>query len=127
MTVELIDRLELMENLADLIFDEPSWSDYFKGVSDAQKVLSEMPIYDGWIPTAEQLPRENGLYRVTIHPDYITPDMYQVDDVYWIDGKWKYVDVVTKKNTLAKLELFDYDMKIIAWKPLDEPYVEKEN
>lgn len=125
MTVELIDRIELMENLADLIFDEPSWSDYFNGVSDAQKVVSDMPIYDGWIPTAKQLPTENGLYRVTVHPDYITPDMYQVDDVYWIDGKWMCVCVVTRENSLSKLELFDFDSKIIAWKPLDEPYVEK--
>lgn len=121
---EPIDRLELMENLADLIFDEPN-SDYFKGVRDAQRVVSEMPIYDGWIPTADQLPTEDGLYRVTVHPDYLTPDMYPTDDVYWIDGKWKYVDVATHKSRMPTLELFDYTAEIIAWKPLENPYVEK--
>ena len=122
---EPIDRLELMENLADLIFDEPSWSDYFKGVCDAQRVVSEMPIYDGWIPTADQLPTEDGLYRVTVHPDYLTPDMYPTDDVYWLDGKWKYADVVIKKSKAVEMKLFDFNDKIIAWKPLENPYVEK--
>lgn len=121
---EPIDRLELMENLADLIFDKPN-SDYFKGVCDAQRVASEMPIYDGWIPTADQLPTEDGLYRVTVHPDYLTPDMYPTDDVYWIDGKWKYVDIATHKSRMPTLELFDYNAEIIAWKPLEDPYVEK--
>lgn len=41
--IEPIDRLNTLENLADLIFDKPN-DDYFRGVEDSQRVVSRMPI-----------------------------------------------------------------------------------
>ncbi len=40
--MDLIDRNELMELLADLIFDREN-DDYFKAVCDVQEIVSKMP------------------------------------------------------------------------------------
>ena len=70
-----------------------------------------------WIPCSKRLPEKEGLYFVTVHPDYIVPDSMHTDSLYWLDGKWWF---------------FDYDARaavwpdpIIAWKPLPEPYQEE--
>lgn len=91
---------------------------YEKGRKDAQ---SEQR----WIPCKERLPEEDGIYRVTIDPDYLTPDMVPTEDLYWHEGKWKYCDLVHHPNRMPELKLFELEATVLAWKPLEEPYKEQ--
>lgn len=45
----------------------------YKGKKYVMRIDERKESDNGWIPTAERLPTEDGLYRVTIHPDYLTP------------------------------------------------------
>lgn len=47
--LEPVDRLELMDQLSDIIFDRP-YDDFFKGVEASMRVVSEAKTIDGkWV------------------------------------------------------------------------------
>lgn len=105
---EYINKNELLENLADLIFDREI-DGYFNGVCDAQVVVSTMPSADvpRWIPTVDALPDEEGLYFVTELNRFGDAQTclryYNIDDG---DGYWSGND----------------DEPVIAWMALPEIY-----
>lgn len=64
---------------------------------------------DGWIPVEKRLPEKKDVYLVTYHPCYwdnVHPDI--------AIG----IDTFRGKTTWAKKKF----QKVIAWKPLPEPY-----
>lgn len=90
-----------------------------------QFYMDREPEIGRWIPCSERLPEEDGTYRVTIDPDYLTPDMVPTEDLYWHEGKWKYCDIVHHPNRMPELKLFELEATVLAWKPLEEPYKEQ--
>ena len=88
-----------------------------------------------WIPTSEELPKENGWYQCTV----MLGDLPRTMDLFYKNGKWldnrrinmfNTYDIygygnTTEKHKLSYQELiseFDWTEKVIAWQPLSEPY-----
>lgn len=67
---------------------------------------------DGWIPVEKRLPEKKDVYLVTYHPCYW-------DNVYPDIAIG--IDTFRGKTTWAKKKF----QKVIAWKPLPEPYRRK--
>lgn len=68
---------------------------------------------DGWIPVEKRLPEKKDVYLVTYHPCYW-------DNVYPDIAIG--IDTFRGKTTWAKKKF----QKVIAWKPLPEPYCPEE-
>ncbi len=115
---EPIDRLELMENLADLIFDVPN-DDYLKGVADAMRIISEMPTCFNWINCDYKLPQEIFLEDGWVEPS--EPVLVLTDyGAYKVSRYWGHrLSRLSKEKSLKSLDwidLEDYDQdRVVAW------------
>lgn len=78
----------------------------------------------GWIPCEKELPEEYGEYRIT----WITSaskKRFIGDAEYEVTGEWDAEHDRFKGEWLLD-EYIDYpDVKVLAWKPLEEPYQEE--
>lgn len=76
-----------------------------------------------WIPCSERLPEEYGEYRITWTTSYFPSKRLIGDSEYEVTSVWD-----EERNTFkGEWLLADYiqaypDVKVIAWKPLEEPY-----
>lgn len=78
-----------------------------------------------WIPCSERLPEECGEYRITWTTS-ASKNLFIGDSEYEITSEWD----DERNDWVGKWLLDDYitaypDVKVIAWKPLEEPYKEE--
>lgn len=78
-----------------------------------------------WIPCSERLPEEYGEYRITWTTS-ASKHLFIGDAEYEITSEWD----DERNDWVGKWLLDDYitaypDVKVIAWKPLEEPYKEE--
>lgn len=79
-----------------------------------------------WIPCSERLPEEYGEYRITWTTS-ASKKHFVGDSEYEVTGEWD-----DKRNDFkGEWLLDDYikaypDVKVIAWKPIEEPYMEED-
>ena len=76
-----------------------------------------------WIPCSERLPEEYGEYRITWTTSDAPSKRFIGDSEYEVTSVWD----EERKDFKGEWLLDDYikayqDVKVIAWKPLEEPY-----
>ena len=79
-----------------------------------------------WIPCSERLPEEYGEYRITWVTSCAPSKRFIGDSEYEVTSVWD----EERKDFKGEWLLDDYikhypDVKVIAWKPLEEPYQEE--
>ena len=81
-----------------------------------------------WIPCSERLPEEYGEYRITWITSYAPSKRFIGDSEYEITSVWDEERKEFKGEWLLDEYIRHYpDVKVIAWKPLEEPYREGES
>lgn len=90
---------------------------YERGKAEAQQ---------RWIPCSEWLPEEYGEYRITWVTSLVPSKRFIGDSEYEVTSVWD----EERKGFKGEWLLDDYiknypDVKVIAWKPLEEPYREE--
>ena len=79
-----------------------------------------------WIPTKERPPEKDGVYVVTIDPDYVHPGDSNVVDMDFRDGEWLfYFFDKADPHSMPELQHMECPYPILAWAELPEPYEEK--
>ena len=76
-----------------------------------------------WIPCSERLPEEYGEYRITWVTSYAPSKRFIGDSEYEVTSVWDEERKDFKGEWLLDEYIKHYpDVKVIAWKPLEEPY-----
>ena len=94
---------------------------------DVYKTLEQLPsAQQRWIPCSERLPDEYGEYRITWVTSCAPSKRFIGDSEYEVTSVWD----EERKDFKGEWLLDDYikhypDVKVIAWKPLEEPYREE--
>ena len=99
----------------------------FAGNHSALKALINMqPTIEPeqrWIPCSERLPEEYGEYRITWVTSYAPSKRIIGDSEYEVTSVWDEERKDFKGEWLLDEYIKHYpDVKVIAWKPLEEPY-----
>ena len=90
----------------------------------AHSVLDELPSAQQWIPCKERLPEEYGEYRITWTTS-ASKKQFVGDSEYEITSEWDDEHYRFKGEWLLDDYIKNYpDVKVIAWKPIEEPYKE---
>lgn len=126
---EIIERLgEIAKHAVHTIGGEPFIMSLDDGIAihEAIDIIQQSRSQSHWIPCSERLPKEYGEYRITwttsaSNKRFVGDSEYEVtsewdDEHYRFKGEWLLDDYI--KNYP--------DVKVIAWKPLEEPYREGE-
>ena len=88
----------------------------------SQMERSSQYYHDGWIPCEERLPEEYGEYRITWTTS-ASKKRFIGDAEFEVTGKWDAKYDRFKGEWLLGDYINAYpDVKVIAWKPLEEPY-----
>lgn len=75
--------------------------------------------YKEWIPVTEELPKEKGLYMVSIDPRYLPPNDVLLVDIWGWDGENWLVD-----NFVDGYDIVDQnEYSVIAWMQTPKPYL----
>ena len=89
---------------------------FMKSIEESAKDKTSAEKRGEWIPTSERLPKESGIYLVTLKTDGVAHFESEFPDGF--------VYVSTYEAVIMNWE---YGGKnVIAWMPLPEPYKEKE-
>ena len=113
---EIIERLN---NIARHAIHRVGEQPFVMSLDDGLALHSAIDILRSagdWTSCSEDLPKTNGRYLVTVHPNYAPDPSCSVDDIIWLDGKWQYIDRTPQ----------DFPFPVIAWRPFPKPYVEDE-
>lgn len=101
----------------------------FEAYGRDRKRLCNLPSVQSkqkWIPCSERLPKEYGEYRITWATS-ASEKRFIGDSEYEITGEWDNEHNRFKGEWLLADYIKDYpDVKVIAWKPIEEPYREGE-
>jgi len=90
---------------------------YERGKAEAQQ---------RWIPCSERLPDEYGEYRITWVTSLVPSKRFIGDSEYEVTSVWDEERKCFKGEWLLDDYIKNYpDVKVIAWKPLEEPYAER--
>ena len=86
--------------------------------------LETVPSAQQWIPCSERLPEEYGEYRITWTTS-ASKKQFVGDSEYEITSEWDDEHYRFKGEWLLDDYIKNYpDVKVIAWKPIEEPYKE---
>ena len=78
-----------------------------------------------WIPCSERMPEEYGEYRITWSTTCAPKKRFIGDCEYEITYEWDAEQNRFKGEWLLDDYIKNYpDVKVLAWKPLEEPYRE---
>ena len=133
--MSLINREDLMQTLGitDMDCEKCGWysrtarrckrgsdfEDACCAIDDALEVEPEPQ----WIPCSERLPEEYGEYRITWVTSYAPSKRFIGDSEYEVTSVWDEERKDFKGEWLLDEYIKHYpDVKVIAWKPLEEPY-----
>ena len=88
------------------------------------EALRALPSAQQWIPCKERLPEEYGEYRITWTTS-ASKKQFVGDSEYEITSEWDDEHYRFKGEWLLDDYIKNYpDVKVIAWKPIEEPYKE---
>ena len=91
---------------------------------DIYKAVESVPSAQQWIPCSERLPEEYGEYRITWTTS-ASKKQFVGDSEYEITSEWDDEHYRFKGEWLLDDYIKNYpDVKVIAWKPIEEPYKE---
>lgn len=91
---------------------------------DMVHVITHLPSAQQWIPCSERLPEEYGEYRITWTTS-ASKKQFVGDSEYEITSEWDDEHYRFKGEWLLDDYIKNYpDVKVIAWKPIEEPYKE---
>lgn len=102
--------------------------DFLEMIEQLQEDLEQDEKENGWIPVSERLPEDEKEYFVTLEKVYGTPDTFFGianylkfgDAGYWNEKKYGYLEWDKYSDGHGGTKMY----KVIAWKPLPEPYRE---
>ena len=93
-------------------------------ILDVIDVINSVPSAQQWIPCSERLPEEYGEYRITWTTS-ASKKQFVGDSEYEITSEWDDEHYRFKGEWLLDDYIKNYpDVKVIAWKPIEEPYKE---
>ena len=110
----------------DATWFEPSYTDPLNVLTEVRDRLKALPSAQPelrWIPCSERMPEEYGEYRITWVTSYAPSKRFIGDSEYEVTSVWD----EERKDFKGEWLLDEYikhcpDVKVIAWKPLEEPY-----
>lgn len=115
--MRLIDPIRLKQALAV--------SAILEDKKTIEQIIDEQPTIEPeqqWIPCSERLPEEYGEYRIT----WVTSaskNRLIGDAEYEVTGEWDEVNGRFKGEWLLAEYVKNYpNVKVLAWKPLEEPW-----
>lgn len=112
-----IDRQSAIDAIDSLYFDTVEDHDRTK------ERIKRLPSAQQWIPCSERLPEEYGEYRITWTTSYAPSKRFIGDSEYEVTSVWDEERKDFKGEWLLDAYIQAYpDVKVIAWKPLEEPY-----
>lgn len=107
---------------------EITWSVYDKAFDFYMELISrayeqgKKDVEPQWIPCSERLPEEYGEYRITWTTS-ASKKRFIGDSEYEITGEWDSENDRFKGEWLLDEYIENYpDVKVLAWKPLEEPW-----
>ena len=77
--------------------------------------------YKEWIPVIDELPKEKGLYMVSIDPRYLPQNDVLLVDIWGWDGENWLIDSYDNYSSYDVVDQNEYP--VIAWMPLPKPYL----
>jgi len=123
---EIIDRLERLARCAIHTEGElPFVMSLDDGIAihEAIDMLRQSQQEPPWIPCSERLPDEYGEYRITWVTSLVPSKRFIGDSEYEVTSVWDEERKGFKGEWLLDEYIKHYpDVKVIAWKPLEEPY-----
>ena len=110
----------------DATWFEPSYTDPLNVLTEVRDRLKALPSAQPeqrWIPCSERMPEEYGEYRITWVTSYAPSKRFIGDSEYEVTSVWDEERKDFKGEWLLDEYIKHYpDVKVIAWKPLEEPY-----
>ena len=103
---------------------------YVELIDELQEAIEQDEKENGWIPVSERLPEDEKECLVTLEKVYGTPEtllgianyLKFGDAGYWNERKYGYLEWDKYSDGHGGTKMY----KVIAWKPLSEPYEEDE-
>ena len=124
MSNDLISRQAAIDAFTGVVILEPAQSAqrYIDGVIERIQNLPSAQPEQRWIPCSERLPEEYGEYRIT----WITSasrKRFIGDSEFEVTSVWDNEHDRFKGEWLLDDYIKNYpDVKVLAWKPLEEPW-----
>ena len=124
MSDDLINRQAAIDAFTGVVILEPAQSakKYIDGVIERIQNLPSAQPEPHWIPCSERLPEEYGEYRIT----WITSasrKRFIGDSEFEVTSVWDNEHDRFKGEWLLDDYIKNYpDVKVLAWKPLEEPW-----
>lgn len=92
------------------------------GIKEIMKNMEDSyPPFGIWIPVTDELPKEKGLYMVSIDPRYLPPNDVLLVDIWGWDGKnWR----IDSYDNSASYDIVDQnEYPVVAWMQTPKPYL----
>ena len=107
---DLIDRQAAIDQYGDWYVEEGTAEGF---ISDMRHFLEMLPSAEPqWIPVSERLPKETGIYLVTL----------KTDGVAYFEDEFPHGFVYASAYEAVTMHWGYCDKNVIAWMPLPEPY-----
>ena len=124
---DLISRAAVIEAVHDEFDGCLVWDESGKATAnEVERIIASLPSAQPeqrWIPCSERLPEEYGEYRITWVTSYAPSKRFIGDSEYEVTSVWDEERKDFKGEWLLDEYIKHYpDVKVIAWKPLEEPY-----
>ena len=123
---ELLEKYIEADN--QILEERDAFVTYVELIDELQEAIEQDEKENGWIPVSERLPEDEKEYLVTLEKVYGTPEkLYGIasylkfgDAGYWNENKYGYLEWDKYSDGHGGTKMY----KVIAWKPLPEPYKE---
>ena len=111
-----------------ILIERDAFITFLELTDELQEAIEQDEKENGWIPVSERLPEDEKEYLVTLEKVHGTPEkLYGIayylkfgDAGYWNEKKYGYLEWDKYSDGHGGTKMY----KVIAWKPLPEPYKE---